>query len=93
MSYDVDGIQWLLSRIKRCDRPNKLPTHQNIWQGCYDVWHCEQDRADAINIPRLRMKEAEDLGFIKNTLTDMGKYKIVLWSITEVGEEFFCQPT
>ncbi len=98
---DYNGLEWILNRIeylkscpKRAHRENLLrytvrdATHQSIWQGSYDVWECEQDRIDAINIPLLRMKEAEEGGFIQKETIQKGKYIIPIWTLTELGKEF-----
>ncbi len=85
-----NDINWLLNRINNLQNiPNRLPDHRTIWQGSYDVWHCEQDKIDAVEIPKARMKEAEDLGLIKSYKHEwkLGKFEVV-WSLTESAKRF-----
>jgi len=83
---DVDDFKWLLHRIQSLESmPNRPPTHSNIWQGSYDVWFCEQDRLDAVNIPRQRMKDAEDRGLIQSSKMQKGKFEYSVWSLTDLG--------
>ena len=82
--------EWLLDRIQWLENtgsPNRWPTHSNIWQGSYDVWSCEQDRIDAYEIPRKRMKDAEEAGYIKSEVRTRGRFNFVVWSLTDLGRE------
>lgn len=86
---DPDGLSWILYRINmltELNSPRRPITHRNIWQGCYDVWSCEQDRIDAVEIPKLRMQEAEAAGLIKSETFDRVNYKETIWSLTELGK-------
>lgn len=95
-----DHRKWILEKIEvleaRSQRDNNSPrwgaTHKNIWQGCYDVIGCEQDRIDAIEIPKAQIKVAEEEGLIESEIkTWQGKikeYKMEVWSITELGKKF-----
>ena len=95
LGYDMDdnfeGIRWLLERVHAFEMydPDRRPaTHRNIWAGSYDVWSCEQDRIDAQEIPKARMKYIEDNGFIESKTIQRGKYDEVVWSLTERGRDF-----
>ncbi len=84
---DEDTL-WLLNKIKTLEGlPKRWPTHQNIWAGSYDVWHNDQDRIDAIEIPRRRMQEAEDADLITNETKWRGQHKYIVWSLTHQGEQ------
>jgi hypothetical protein len=95
---DMDGVAWVLWKIESLNEITQenakrginsttwWPTHRNIWRGSYDVWCCEQDRIDSVEIPRRRMKEAEDGGYIKNETRKHNKYECVVWSLTESGK-------
>lgn len=86
---DPDGMIWLLERVKwlnNLDSDRRLPTHRNIWQGSYDVWFCEQDRIDAVEIPKARMKKAIDEGLIESENKTLGKYTFEIWKLTEKGK-------
>jgi len=81
-----EDTKWLLNRIQTLEEKNSpgwWPTHRNIWMGCYDVWFCEQDRIDAINIPKARMEEAKAAGLIKTR----GKFNIPVWALTDLGKK------
>lgn len=88
MEIDVEGVKFILNRIKMLKErgPNWFPTHRNIWQGSYDVWFNEQDQIDAVEIPKARMKEAEEGGYIKSEIV-RGKYDMIVYSVTELGEK------
>lgn len=93
MTYDEDGMKWLLNRIKELEAKDSVswwPTTKTIWAGCYDVWYNEQERLAALDIPKIRMKEAEDLGFIKSEIRKIGKYDKVVWVLTELGQKEVC---
>lgn len=97
-----DHRKYILERIKTLEvrnpnnpldsTPSWWATHKNIWQGSYDVWFCEQDRIDAVDIPKAQMKIAEEEGLIESEMkTWQGyskEYKTEVWSVTERGEEF-----
>jgi len=87
MDSDIRWILWRIQNLKEMNSPNRLPTYRNIWQGCYDVWHCEQDRIDSVEIPKAKMKAAEEGGFIKSEIVKMGKFDQVVYSLTELGEK------
>jgi len=78
---------WLLHRIvwkTALGRPNQ----KNIFQGCYDVFYCEQDEIDAYEIPKRRLQEAEDLGLIErfsDKYTE--KFNDSMWALTPKGVE------
>jgi hypothetical protein len=87
----MDHLLWLLDRIQWLEELNSAmrpPTHKCIWQGSYDVWECEQDRLDSINIPLANMKLAEESGLIKSEIRTVGKYEMIVWGLTDVGREF-----
>lgn len=94
MKYpNPDEVEWLLLNIKYLDEwsqtnPSHRPNRQNIWRGSYDVWTCEQDKIDAIEIPKRRMKEAEEAGLITSEETlYRGKYKEIVWKLTGLGRQ------
>jgi hypothetical protein len=98
INYNVDDVKWLLNKIlyleeQKNAHPSNWPTHRRIWLGCYDVWMCEQDRIDAVEIPKMRMKEAEEAGFIKNEIRKIGKFDSVVWTVTELGHDFLKEET
>lgn len=88
-----DDIKWLLERIQSLsnksnpDTPSHWPIHKNIWRGSYDVWSCDQDRIDAVEIPNARMREAEETGLIESKLVQWKKWDFTVWSLTEKGEQ------
>lgn len=82
-----EDTEWLLLKIEALNSPHRPATYQNIWGGSYDVWSCEQDRIDAIEIPRARMKAAQDEGLIESSFVDRGRYKFTVWGLTPKGEE------
>lgn len=98
MDSNREDVKELLLNIKYLNErynngEKRKPTHHSIWAGSYDVWSCEQDRIDAIEIPKARMKEAEEAGFIKNEIINTtyknGKtFAETLWSLTELGEQY-----
>ena len=99
--------KWLIGKIKIMEESTKnlnsqgiiahadWPIHKHIWRGNYDVWSCDQDRINAIEIPRARMKAAEEDGLIttKGPLTEAQKTFVAkyphttIWSLTELGEQ------
>jgi hypothetical protein len=84
-------VEWLLFKIQDLNQLFKKygvrrPIHQQIWAGSYDVWSCEQDKIDAIEIPKRRMREAEEAGLIKSEMKPYGKWQLPHWSLTEAGE-------
>jgi|SRR6516225_3359085 hypothetical protein len=88
-----DEICDLLNRIKCLEELweqkqtyTHLPIHKNIWRGSYDVWSCEQDRIDATEIPKARMKEAAELGYIESRIIKHGNYDYEVWALTESGK-------
>ena len=84
-----DVMLWLLNRIKWLNDLNsysRLPTHRNIWSGSYDVWFCEQDRIDAVEIPKACMKKAVDDGLIESENKTLGKYTFEVWKLTDKGK-------
>ena len=88
---DSESLMWLLTRIRDLEKMathHRWPTHSNIWAGSYDVWMCEQDRIDAIEIPRSRIRDAEELGFIKSEIRTRGKYNFTVWTLTGHGKEY-----
>jgi hypothetical protein len=91
---DPNEVEWLLSRIDSLHnplRPKMKATHRNIWAGSYDVWFCEQDRIDAVEIPKRRMQEALDAGFIVGAEELLGKYKATVYHLTDMGREHMRQ--
>ena len=76
-----DDIEWLLKTIALLPRAPDYPptTQRNIFRGCYDCWLCEQDRIDAVEIPKRRLAEAEELGLIRK--------KEVEYALTQKGRE------
>lgn len=87
----TENLEWLLDRIDTLEElhaknPHRLPTHKAIWSGSYDVWMCEQDKIDSVEIPKARMKEAEDAGLIKSEEKQVGSFSVILWSLTEDGK-------
>lgn len=89
MNDDLYHLKWLLERIDSLAKfPNRLPTHRNIWQGSYDVWSCEQDKIDAVEIPKWNMQLAEREGFIKSEVKKQGNFEVVVWSLTKLGKAF-----
>ncbi len=92
------GARWILLRIQGLEKLNqerlahgindtaRWATHRNIWQGCYDVWCGEQDRIDAVEIPKARMKAAEEAGLIKSEKKTWRKWEFEVWSITDAGK-------
>lgn len=83
---------WLLLQIHHLNEQfashnnyTNLPIHRNIWRGSYDVWETEQDRIDAVEIPKRRMQEAKDAGFIVSEKIMFGKYEQEVWHLTELG--------
>lgn len=84
-----EDIKWLLERVRAYQNDDRRPsTHRNIWAGSYDVWSCEQDRIDAVEIPKARMKEAQDRGLIESHIQTKGKYQFEVWKLTPQGEVF-----
>jgi hypothetical protein len=87
-NFGPEDVQWLLLTIKNLwELPHRPPTHRNIWSGSYDVWSCEQDRIDAVEIPKARMKAAEDDGLIFSETRQKGKYKEIVWHLTDKGKQ------
>lgn len=93
----IDNI-FILSKIKRLENQQtgvknphyRWATHRNIWAGSYDVWGCEQDKIDAVEIPNQRMKAAEEAKLIESEEKDgPGGYKKIIWKLTDLGEEFY----
>jgi hypothetical protein len=96
--YDREEVVWLLYRLegletlrqerlaRGIDDTARWAIHRNIWQGSYDVWSCKQDEIDAIEIPKRRMKEAEEGGFIKSEKKTWRKWTYDVWSMTEAGK-------
>jgi len=89
---DIEGQKWLVYRIRWLDEHSKKhnnwrrPTHKNIWQGSYDVWSCDQDRLDAVSIPKARMEEALENGLIREEEELISnKYKEIVYHLTETG--------
>lgn len=88
---DVDGMKWLLGRIQSLEEMNsrsRWPTQQNIYAGSHDVWMCEQDRIDSIEIPKQQMKAAQEYGYIKSEIRSKGKFDLIVWSLTATGKYF-----
>lgn len=77
---------WEGDTLVSYDGPSRWPTHRNIWQGSYDVWFCEQDRIDAVEIPKAKMKAAEESGLIESELRTYNKYEYTVWKLTERGK-------
>jgi hypothetical protein len=79
------NIIWLLERIKN----ESFPTRRNIFRGCYDVWCCEQDRIDAVKIPKQQLVEAESLGLIYKKQHEWKPGKFEEWfKLTPYGEQY-----
>lgn len=94
MKINANDVVWILDRIKWLETmPNRPATHKNIWAGSYDVWSCPQDRIDAIEMPKARMKNAEDAGFIKSQIVKKDHYELVVWTLTELGREYLERAT
>jgi hypothetical protein len=84
----MDEIFWLLMRVKH----ERRPTRQNIFRGCYDVWSCEQDKIDSVEIPKLRLAEAESLGLICLEQHEWKPGKFVeFYKLTNQGEEYLAR--
>lgn len=91
------GNLWILYRIVDLEKRQQArlergkddaslwATHRNIWQGSYDVWFSEQDKIDAVEIPKARMKACEDAGLIKSEVKHWKKWDYVVWSLTDKG--------
>ncbi len=65
--------------------PSWKPTRKTIWQGCYDVWSCEQDRLDSVAAIDHRMQEAVDLGLIY--IVPDSCFPTFVWKLTELGQK------
>lgn len=83
--------KFILSRIKIWEKRNAISgrpvTYRDIWQGCYDVWGCDQDRIDAIEIPKTQTEKAEALGLIQQEIVEWRGVKGIKWSITKLGQK------
>lgn len=87
--HNPEDLKWLLERIQKLqNNPMRKTTHKDIWSGSYDVWNCEQDKIDSIEIPKRRMKEAEEAKMIESEIKHQGKYSFVVWKLTDIGKAF-----
>jgi len=92
--FGPDDVRWLLLTINNLNDSfarhgtySHLPIHKNIWRGSYDVWSCEQDKIGAVEIPKSRMKQAEEDGLIASEKKMFGKYTVDVWHLTELGKK------
>lgn len=91
MQLTSEDVYWMLKNISvlgdKADR-------KTIFRGCYDVWFCEQDRIDSVEIPKQRLAAARDQGLIEEVDTGK-KYPAKIWRLTENGkkmlEDLECQ--
>lgn len=94
LDFEPDDVRWLLLKINELNENFSkrkvywnLPTHRNIWRGSYDVWLCEQDKIDAVEIPKARMRQAEKDCLIASEQMTFGKYVYDVWRLTEHGKK------
>lgn len=84
-------IYWLLTRIKFItakNRPNWSPNRGQIFAGSYDVWSCEQDKIDSMEIPKRRLNETRALGLVENESQSENWGWYELWHLAKAGEKF-----
>ena len=84
-----DDINWLLARIKTMS--GTRTTRKDIFRGCYDVWSCEQDMMDAVEIPNRRLAEAKNLGLIEDFPDPRNEKWMPHWRLTEAGEAYLAE--
>lgn len=94
MSDDTKRVLRILSTIQALNELfskyktySLLPIHKNIWRGSYDVWSCEQDMIDSVEIPKSFMKRLKDEELITSRSMIFCNREIEVWSLTETGEK------
>ena len=92
MMFTPDAV-WLLHKIDTLNNLSEAQrrlgwcaTHRNIWAGSYDVWGNKQDEIDAIEIPRARMKDAENAGLITSEMVKQRRSNHIVWKLTDAGK-------
>jgi len=83
----------LVERVAKLDGSDygKTPHRNNIFRGCYDVWHDEEDRKQQLEQSYYDLKRAKEAGFIINHpfRADGSIEPSDLWFLTKKGKELY----
>lgn len=86
-----EDVSWLLACIKVLTNDGKRTTRIDIFRGSYDVWGCEQDMMDAIEIPNRRLAEAKEQGLIEDFPDPRNEKWLPHWRLTDAGEAYLAE--